>query len=94
MFLYFCVISIYSSYFSEKNRSFWFHLYDSDRIRYQKVEINGVQLTVDTPGVDCHISTKVISFFVFHLFSFFNVENDSFQGQGSTSSKHISESRF
>ncbi|KAM3174601.1 hypothetical protein ACTXT7_010222 [Hymenolepis weldensis] len=42
----------------EKNRSFWFHLYDSDKIRFQKVEINGVQLTVDTPDVDCHISTK------------------------------------
>nr|CDS25921.1 proteasomal ATPase associated factor 1 [Hymenolepis microstoma] len=47
----------------EKDSSFWFHLYESNKVRYQKVTINGDQLTVDTPDVDCLISTgKTIRF--------------------------------
>ncbi|VDO05036.1 unnamed protein product [Rodentolepis nana] len=42
----------------EKDSSFWFHLYESNKVRYQKVTITGDQLTVDTPDVDCLISTR------------------------------------
>lgn len=59
--LQFVAISVFIFYhFSEKDRSFWFHLYDSNKTHYQKVDINEDNLIPNTPNVGCSVSTSVV----------------------------------